>query len=381
MVSAGPNGWFRARVCSGWLSDACDRPQDGALFTVLSQGVTVIATFRSHRGAMTTQNPSRHHRHLIELASILATAGLADAFADVFGMRRHGAGALVGLGVALVVATVGHHIWLRRTDHAPPAAFGGPIRPPGRTSPARAALSAAAAGAAAGSDDAGVPAAASAVWRVRTEIDDSPGRLAVFAGALAAAGANIHALEAHPTPVGVVDEFLVEASPHTTAEQLCAAVRAVGGRAAHAARADMLALMDAPTRVLELAGRLARRSASPASILAELLGAHSVLIGAGPINNGPGEHGVEPPGSLVADGGADGTRYRFGADGTTLCLRRPDGAVVTVARPGMPFTTTELARARAMLDLEACLEAGLRGRVRLDRATPDPEPVVDRIAP
>lgn len=329
---------------------------------------------------MTTQNPSRHHRHLIELASILATAGLADAFADVFGMRRHGAGALVGLGVALVLGTVGHHIWLRRTDHAPPAPAALFPGPAGRTSPARAALSAA------GADDV-VSAADSAVWRVRTEIDDSPGRLAVFAGALAAAGANIHALEAHPTPVGVVDEFLVEASPHTTAEQLCAAVRAVGGRAAHAARADVLALMDAPTRVLELAGRLARRSASPASVLAELLGAHSVLIGAADINNGPAGHEMEPPGPLAGGGGdedgdgsgADGTRYRLGADGTTLRLRRPDGAVVTVARPGMPFTATELARARAMLDLEACLAAGLRGRALPERTTPDP--VAARITP
>lgn len=175
---------------------------------------------------------------------------------------------------------------------------------------------------------------------MRTEIDDTPGRLAVFAGALAAAGANIHALEAHPTPVGVVDEFLVEALLHTTAEHLCAAVRAVGGRAAQAARADILALVDAPTRVLELAGRLVRRSASPASILADLLDAQCVAVGEDALDNGP-------------DGLGSGSV--LGPDGTTLRLRRLDGSVVTATRPGMPFTLTELARARAMLELEAGL--------------------------
>lgn len=302
---------------------------------------------------MTAERASRHHRHLIELASILATAGLADVFADVFNMHRHGAGALIGIGSALVVGTVGHHIWLRRTDHAPPHA------------PKPAAFFAAAAplpaGAVLSGDEDAVPAA---VWRVRTEIDNAPGRLAVFAGALAAAGANILALEAHPTGGGVVDEFLVEASPHTTAEQLCAAVRAVGGRAAHAASADVLALIDAPTRALELAGRLVRRAASPASVLADLLDAHSVLIDEADrdaTNNRPDMPAEDESdrGAGLDGGGLDGGGYGLDTDRTTLRLRRPDGTVVTATRPEMPFTATELARAKALLDLEACLRTDL----------------------
>ena len=319
---------------------------------------------------MTAGTPSRHHRHLIELASILATAGIADAFADVFGMRRHGDGALIALGVALVVGTVGHHIWLRRTDHAPPA----PRSRPARTTAASAALPLRGAGSDAGAADAYSytysypdPAAGDeetvprvgTVWRVRTEIDDTPGRLAVFAGALAAAGANIHALEAHPTAGGVVDEFVVEASPHTTAEQLCGAVRAAGGRAPHAASADVLALLDAPTRALDLAGRLVRRSASLASVLADLLDAHSVVVG----EASAGENGAEP---AAGDGGVDAECLGGVGDvgGTTLRLRRPDGGLVTMTRPGMPFTATESARAQSMLDLQADLDAGFETRAR-----------------
>jgi hypothetical protein len=301
---------------------------------------------------MTAADTSRHHRHLIELASILATAGLADAFADVFGMRRHGAGALIGLGVALVVGTVGHHVWLRRTDHAPPGAPA-PARPGPRpgfpaagTVPPSVPPSVPLRDGEEGDEGEDFPRVA-AVWRVRTEIDDTPGRLAVFAGALAAAGANIHALEAHPTATGVVDEFVVQASPHTTAEHLCGAVRAVGGRAPHAAPADVLALLDAPTRALELAGRLVRRSASLASVLADLLDAHSVEIG----DAGDAAHarGIGDVGEAANGHG--------GAEGTTLLLSRHDGSLVTVTRPGMAFTTTESARARSMLELEAGLGA------------------------
>lgn len=333
---------------------------------------------------MTAGNPSRHHRHLIELASILATAGLADAFADVFELRRHGAGALIGLGVALVVGTVGHHIWLRRTDHAPPAARSRPVRaaaPPGRP-PSRgaasdpgaadahaytyAAYAAYAAADAAGEEDESLL-RPTTVWRVRTEIDDTPGRLAVFAGALAAAGANIHALEAHPTAGGVVDEFVVEASPHTTAEQLCGAVRAAGGRAPHAASADVLALLDAPTRALDLAGRLVRRSASLASVLADLLDAHSVVVDGAPDRESAGAAAAGSAAAGDADGGAaggaaGGAGGGGGSEGTTLRLLRPDGSLVTLTRPGMPFTATESARAQSMLDLQAELDAWFGAR-------------------
>lgn len=250
---------------------------------------------------MKSPDRTRHHRHLVELASLLATAGLADAFADVFGLRRHGSTALIGIGIALLLGTVGHHIWLRRTDHAPPA------------SP-RAAMNDATTG---------------LFWRLRTEIDDTPGRLAVLAGALTAAGANIHALGVHHAPTGVVDEFLIEASEDASAERICAAVDAVGGRDTRAVPTDVLALLDAPTYALELAARLVRDPDSLAAVLTDLLDAESVMIGASD---------ADEPDAWI--------------DGTTLILRRPDGATFTADRPGMPFTATELSRARALLAVQ-----------------------------
>lgn len=263
---------------------------------------------------MTLQNALRHHRHLVELGSLLATAGAADAFADEFGARRNGVVTLIGLGVALIVTTVGHHVWLRRSDHAPPVPAG------------------AASGAA--GDSVSDAAVTGVVWRVRTEIDNTPGRLAVLAGALAAAGANIHGLDAQPGSAGtVMDEFLVETPPDTSAQQLCAAIRAVGGRATCAVPTDLLALVDAPTRALDLAARLARRPGSLEAVLADLLEAEMV-------ERGPSGSGLEQP-----------------SDDTRLVLRAPDGAPVTVSRPGLPFTTVERSRARAVLDLAAAQTA------------------------
>lgn len=274
---------------------------------------------------MTSRNSTRHHRHLVELASLLATAGLADAFADVFGLRRHGSAVLIGLGIALVVGTVGHHIWLRRTDHAPPAKLSG--------TPVSDALvsEVVASDVLATSAEDGSTAV---FWRLRTEIDNTPGRLAVLAGALAAAGANIHALGVHPAPTGVVDEFLIEASEDASAERICAAVNAVGGRNTHAVPADVLALLDGPTYALELAGRLVRNPDSLGAVLIDLLDADSVTVGA-------------------ADPGAPGAWI----DGTTLLLRSADGATFTAARHDLPFTSTELSRARALLELTATCSA------------------------
>jgi hypothetical protein len=260
---------------------------------------------------MTLPNTLRHHRHLVELGSLLATAGAADAFADEFELRRNGVAVLIGLGIALIVTTVGHHVWLRRSDHAPP-----------RTADVL------------DGEDAMDAAVTGVVWRVRTEIDNTPGRLAVLAGALAAAGANIHGLDAHPGPAGtVVDEFLVETPPDTSAQQLCTAIRAVGGRATRAVPTDLLALVDAPTRALDLAARLARRPDSLEAVLADLLEAERV-------ERGPAGSGLEQP-----------------ADPARLVLRGPDGAAVTVSRPGLPFTAVERSRARAVLDLAAAQTA------------------------
>lgn len=270
----------------------------------------------------TARGVSRHHVHLVELASLLATAGLADAFADVFGLRRHGASVLIALGAALIAGTVGHHVWLRRTDHAPPADAATEAVLSSTATPSASSASSAPSA----SSSTAVP-SASAFWRIRTRIDNTPGRLAVLAGALAAAGANIHALEAHPASSGVIDEFLVETAQSATTEQLAAAVRAVGGREITAVPADVLALLDAPTRALELAARLVLAPESFVDALADLLDARDVAVAAPDESGAPAAEWIE---------------------GTTLVLRRADGATFTVSRPGVPFTATELTRARAL---------------------------------
>jgi len=290
---------------------------------------------------MTLQNAVRHHRHLVELGSLLATAGAADAFADVFGAQRHGFGLLIGLGIAVIVTTVGHHVWLRRSDHAPPRGL------------AVGALDAMAAAYALPAGAAGDAAVTGVVWRVRAEIDNTPGRLAVLAGALAAAGANIHGLDAQPGAAGtVVDEFLVETPPETSAQQLCAAIRAVGGRAACAVPTDLLALVDAPTRALDLAARLARRPDSLAAVLADLLEAERVEWVDVERDEWVDRADVEGPEPRLHDSALEQS-----PDGTRLVLRGPDGGVVTVSRPGLPFTAVERSRARAVLDLAAAQTA------------------------
>jgi len=299
---------------------------------------------------MTTRDVGRHHRHLLELASLLATAGLADAFADVFGARRHGASVLIGLGVALIAGTVGHHIWLRRTDHAPPApaapAAASPSTGTAASEPGAAELAAehvTAESESAAFAGPGPDRATGVFWRVRTRIDNTPGRLAVLAGALAAAGANIQALEAHPAPTGVIDEFLVETSQGTTAEQLRAAVRAVGGRETTARPADVLALLDAPTRALELAARLVRRPGSLEAVLADLLDGRGVTV--------TGTATAATATGVMAGDRAGSAAPEVGINGSTLMLRRADGSTLTATRPGLPFTATELSRARALVEL------------------------------
>jgi hypothetical protein len=248
--------------------------------------------------------PGRHHRHLIELASLLTTAGLADMFADDFGARTHGAGVLIGLGAALVAGIFAHHLWIGHAGHAPPV-----------------------------TDVRDEP--VGAIWRLRTEIDNTPGRLAVLAGALAAAGANIHALQVHPTGSGIIDEFLVETPETTSADHLCAALRSVGGRETHAVPTDVLALVDAPAHALGLAARLASRPDALADVLADLLGAERVESSAGIV--GASRAGQAEPADRI--------------EGTTLHLRSPDGSRLVATRSEVPFTATELARARAMADL------------------------------
>lgn len=282
-----------------------------------------------------------HHRQLIELAALLGTAGLADLFADLFGRRSSGAEVLAGLGAALVVATFVHHLSIRRAARAPSSSSVsvsvGTVPPTPAAGVASAVLDAAS--------------ASGELWRIRTAVQDSPGRLAVVAGALAGVGANILSLQVHPVGGGqVLDDFVVLAPAAVDAERLAAAVVAVNGGSPHVAPAELHSLVDAPTHALSLAGRLGGSDSAAEgvgelrAVLAELLGAR-VDESAGEEDEGVQETRMVlrvPSSGSVGRAGSVGS-----ADGAEA------GCVLVLSRPEVPFTETEFARARAMADLAA----------------------------
>jgi GNAT superfamily N-acetyltransferase len=207
--------------------------------------------------------------------------------------------------------------WSRRHGHAPPPDEDG-ARPP----------SAAGAEAAPGVED-------SALWRMRTTVRDEPGSLAALCTALAGLRVDILSLQTHPLADGTVDEFLLRAPGALAVADLSGAVTAAGGSATWCERADAHDLVDAPTRVLGLATRTAVDAAELPLALRQLLGRCT-------IRSLPAPAATEVP----AEGVLEETGMR---------LRTPEGGVIGIERPYLPFTPTEFARARALVELDARL--------------------------
>lgn len=169
-----------------------------------------------------------------------------------------------------------------------------------------------------------------ALWRVRATIDDRPGFLAVLAASLALRSVNILAVQVHASEQGAIDDFLVDAPDQMTEQELLAAVAQGRGRDAWVAPTDTSALMDAPTRALELAAALVREPATIADALGALLDAW--------VEWRP-EVG---PASLLAS-----------LDGRRMCLPAPAGGAWLVERAGPDFTPAEYARAQALVAVAA----------------------------
>ncbi|WP_416972860.1 GNAT family N-acetyltransferase [Streptomyces sp. 4F14] len=174
---------------------------------------------------------------------------------------------------------------------------------------------------------------ASTLWRMRTTVRDAPGSLAALCAALAGHQVDILSLQTHPLGLETVDEFLLRAPGSSSAAEITHAVAAAGGTSTWIERADAHDLVDAPTRVLGLATRTALDAAELPLALRQLLGRCA-------IRSLPGAHGVPAEGVL---------------EETVLRLRAPEGGVITVERPYLPFTPTEFARARALVELDARL--------------------------
>ncbi|WP_200300840.1 GNAT family N-acetyltransferase [Streptomyces adelaidensis] len=220
--------------------------------------------------------------------------------------------------------------WTRRHGHAPPTGDTG-ARPP-LTEERQAGPS---------GTDADAIGGATTLWRMRTTVKDEPGSLAALCMALAGHRVDILSLQTHPLTEGTVDEFLLRAPEELPAAEIGRAVSHAGGTATWIERGDAHDLVDAPTRILQLATRTALDAAELPLALRKLLGRCTIR---------------SVPAAAPGSGRAQDIAPVEGAlEDTVMRLRAPEGGVITVERPYLPFTPTEFARARALVELDTRL--------------------------
>ncbi|MCZ4124259.1 GNAT family N-acetyltransferase [Streptomyces sp. H39-S7] len=264
---------------------------------------------------LTSSNPrpsrSRHHhwrRDLVELSAVFTAVAFADLVANVVVHGPEGPVLLAASAVALL-ATAGFHIWwARRHSHAPP----GPAPADGTQEPGPTTL-----------------------WRLRTTVRDTPGSLGAVCMALADAHVDILTLQTHPLADGTVDEFLLRAPAALPAHALAQVIGAAGGRDTWTERADAHDLVDTPTRMLNLATRTALDAAELPLALRRLFGRCTIRSVPAP------KDGTPAPEDTLEE--------------TMMRLRDPSGGTIIVERAYLPFTPTEFARARALVELDARL--------------------------
>ncbi|MGI5484003.1 GNAT family N-acetyltransferase [Streptomyces lavendofoliae] len=276
--------------------------------------------------ATSVKHRRRHHwrRDLVELAALFTAVAVADAVANTIAHGPDGPYLLAVSAVALVATAAFHTWWARRHGHAPPAepdTGGGPVTT------------------ATGRDTT----AGTALWRMRTTVRDEPGSLAALCTALAHLHVDILTLQTHPLADGTVDEFLLRAPASLQAATLTREVAAAGGTGTWTERADAHDLVDTPARVLGLATRTALDAAELPLALRQLLGRCTIhsLPAVSPTGRPTGA--TAPVEGALEDGD------------TVMRLRDPHGGAITIERPYLPFTPTEFARARALVELDARL--------------------------
>ncbi|MDX2391676.1 GNAT family N-acetyltransferase [Streptomyces sp. DK15] len=290
------------------------------------------------RNLASAPRPHRHHwrRDLVELAALFCAVAVADGIANLVVHGPRGPILLVASAMALLVTAAFHTWWARRHSHAPPPA--GTPSDPVPVSPATTG-----ADGTGGTGGTGRSPATAALWRMRTTVRDEPGSLASLCTALARYGVDILTLQTHPLPEGgTVDEFLLRAPQQLPSAELTRAVARAGGHSTWIERADAHDLVDTPTRVLGLATRTALDAAELPLALRQLLGRCTIhSIPATTLSGRP---------NAGADAPVEGV-----LEATVMRLRDPSGGAITVERPYLPFTPTEFARARALVELDARL--------------------------
>ncbi|MFE1806476.1 MULTISPECIES: GNAT family N-acetyltransferase [unclassified Streptomyces] len=281
------------------------------------------------RDLSSAQRSHRHHwrRDVVELAALFCAVAVADGIANLVVHGPRGPILLVASAVALLVTAAFHTWWARRHSHAPPPDSGPAAATPGAST-----------GAAPTAD-----APTATLWRMRTTVRDEPGSLAALCTALAHNGVDILTLQTHPLPEGgTVDEFLLRAPQELPSADLTRAIALAGGHSTWIERADAHDLVDTPTRVLGLATRTALDAAELPLALRQLLGRCTIhSIPATTLSGRP---------NAGADAPVEGV-----LEATVMRLRDPSGGAITVERPYLPFTPTEFARARALVELDARL--------------------------
>ncbi|MFJ3905596.1 GNAT family N-acetyltransferase [Streptomyces sp. NPDC090025] len=279
-----------------------------------------------------TTRGTHHWRHdVIELAALFTAVVVADSIAKAVAKGPDGPYLLVFSAIALVATAAFHTWWARRHSHAPPADPGGsgPGAPlPRDQRPA----------------DASAPVAeatGTALWRLRTTVADAPGSLAAVCAVLARHGVDILTLQTHPLAAGTVDEFLLRAPAGLGSDLLTDAIAEAGGTDTWTERADAHDLVDTPTRVLGLATRTALDAAELPLALRQLLGRCTLRS--------------VPPVSLTGRPTGPVAPVEGVLEETEMRLRDPNGGTLVIERPYLPFTPTEFARARALVELDARL--------------------------
>ncbi|MEU0979124.1 GNAT family N-acetyltransferase [Streptomyces griseus] len=283
--------------------------------------------------AKTARRPHHWRRDLIELAALFTAVAVADAIANLIGHQPDGPFLLVASAVVLAATAAFHTWWARRHSHAPPS-DGTPAAPDGTAGGA--------AGAARGGGTGGIAGAEeTTLWRMRTTVRDAPGSLAALCLALAGLRVDILTLGTHPLARGTVDEFLLRAPASLQAQELSREIAAAGGTSTWIERADAHDLVDVPTRMLSLATRTALDAAELPLALRQLLGRCTI-------------HSL-PAVSVTGRPTGESAPVEGVLEETVMRLRDPSGGVISVERPYLPFTPTEFARARALVELDARL--------------------------
>ncbi len=302
--------------------------------------------------AKSARRPHHWRRDLIELAALFTAVAVADAIANLIGHQPDGPYLLVASAVALTATATFHTWWARRHSHAPPPTADGlgadhdssedrsthRLTSATRTGTTTGAVAPVTAPAAAGP---ALSAGETVLWRMRTTVRDTPGSLAALCIALARHRVDILTLQTHPLAEGTVDEFLLRAPSMLQAQQLSRAISAAGGSSTWIERADAHDLVDAPTRILGLATRTALDAAELPLALRQLLGRCTI-------------HSL-PAVSISGRATGETAPVEGVLEETVMRLRDPSGGAITIERPYLPFTPTEFARARALVELDARL--------------------------